>query len=89
MADWVADVMKDNPELTVRIDGHTDNIGTEEYNIKLGEKRAMAARQYLIDQGIAADRISIQSFGYSRPAATNATDWGRARNRRDEFKWAR
>jgi OOP family OmpA-OmpF porin len=85
----IADVMKDNPMLTVRIDGHTDNIGTEEYNMQLGEKRAMAARQYLIDQGVAANRISTQSFGYSRPAATNATEWGRARNRRDEFKWAR
>jgi OOP family OmpA-OmpF porin len=85
----IADVMKENPSLTIRIDGNTDNIGTEEYNMKLGEKRAMAARQYLIDQGIAANRISTQSFGYSRPVATNATDWGRARNRRDEFKWAR
>ncbi len=81
--------MKNNPSLTVRIDGHTDNIGTEEYNMQLAEKRAMAARQFLIDQGVAADRISTQSFGYSRPSATNATDWGRARNRRDEFKWAR
>ena len=85
----IADVMKNNPMLTVRIDGHTDNIGTEEYNMQLGNKRALAARQYLIDQGVAAERISTDSFGYSRPAATNATDWGRARNRRDEFKWAR
>ena len=85
----IADVMKSNPSLTVRIDGHTDNIGTEEYNMQLGNKRAMAARQYLIDQGVAADRISTDSFGYSRPAATNGTEWGRDRNRRDQFKWAR
>jgi len=85
----IADVLKRNPSLTVRIDGHTDNVGSEDYNMKLGEKRASAARQYLLDQGIAADRISTESFGYSRPAATNATEWGRARNRRDEFKWDR
>jgi len=85
----IADVMKSNPSLTVRIDGHTDNIGTEEYNMQLGNKRAMAARQYLIDQGVAADRISTDSFGYSRPAATNGTEWGRDKNRRDQFKWSR
>ena len=87
--DEVAGVMQENPAITVRIDGHTDNVGTEDYNLQLGEKRAMAARQYLIDRGIAEDRISTESFGYSRPAATNSTEWGRARNRRDEFKWTR
>jgi OOP family OmpA-OmpF porin len=87
--DEVAGVMQENPAITVRIDGHTDNVGTEDYNLQLGEKRAMAARQYLIDRGIAEDRISTESFGYSRPAATNSTEWGRARNRRDEIKWAR
>ncbi len=85
----IADVMKDNPRLMIRIGGHTDNIGTEKYNMQLGNKRAMAARQYLIDQGVAADRISTESFGYSRPTATNGTEWGRARNRRNEFKLAR
>ena len=85
----IADVMNNNPSVTVRIDGHTDNVGSEDYNMKLGQKRATAAMQYLIDQGVAADRISTQSFGYSRPAATNATDWGRSRNRRNEFHWAR
>jgi OOP family OmpA-OmpF porin len=85
----IADVMKDNPMLTVRIDGHTDNVGTEEYNMQLGNKRALAAKQFLIDQGVAANRLSTDSFGYSRPAATNSTEWGRARNRRNEFKWAR
>ena len=85
----VAGVMQKNPAIKVRIAGHTDNIGAENYNLQLGEKRAMAARQNLIDRGIAADRISTESFGYSRPAATNSTEWGRARNRRDELKWTR
>jgi OOP family OmpA-OmpF porin len=85
----IADVMKNDSGVIVRINGHTDNIGTEKYNMRLGKNRAMAARQFLIDQGIAAERISTESFGYSRPTATNATEWGRARNRRCEFKWAR
>jgi OOP family OmpA-OmpF porin len=84
----VADVMKQNPGLTVRVEGHTDNLGTVEYNQKLSEKRAMAAKQYLLDQGISEDRISTASFGYSMPAATNETEWGRAENRRVEFKWS-
>lgn len=85
----VAGVMLENPSISVRIDGHTDNIGSEAYNMKLGERRAEAARQFLINRGVPADRLSTESYGYSRPAATNSTDWGRARNRRDEFKWFR
>jgi outer membrane protein OmpA-like peptidoglycan-associated protein len=57
--------------------------------MKLGEKRALAAKKFLVDQGVAADRISTESFGFSRPVATNSTEWGHARNRRDEFKWSR
>lgn len=85
----IADVMQKNPAIMLKIEGNTDIIGTEEYNIKLGEERAMAAKNYLVDQGVAADRISTESFGFSRPVATNSTEWGRARNRRDEFKWIR
>lgn len=85
----IADVMQSDPRVIVRINGHTDNIGTEKYNMQLGHKRAMAAKQFLINQGIATERISTESFGYSRPTATNGTEWGRARNRRSEFKWAR
>lgn len=85
----VAGVMMENPSVTIRIDGHTDNIGGEEYNMKLGERRAEAARQFLMNQGVSAQRLSTDSLGYSRPVATNSTDWGRARNRRAEFKWSR
>ena len=85
----IADVMKQNPDITVQIGGHTDNLGTEMYNERLGDKRATAAKQYLLNQGVSEDRISTASFGYSRPAATNETEWGRAKNRRDEFKWTR
>ena len=85
----IADVMKQNSDITVQIGGHTDNLGTEKYNQVLGDKRAMAAKQFLLDQGISGDRIAASSFGYSMPAATNETEWGRAENRRDEFKWRR
>jgi OmpA-OmpF porin, OOP family len=85
----IADVMKQNPGITIAIEGHTDNVGAEKYNEGLGEKRAMAAKQYLLDQDISEDRISTASFGYSMPAATNETEWGREKNRRAEFKWTR
>jgi outer membrane protein OmpA-like peptidoglycan-associated protein len=61
-------------------------VGTEKYNMELGDKRALAAKNFLVNQGIAADRISTEAFGFSRPVATNSTEWGHAKNRRDEFK---
>jgi len=85
----IADVMKKNPGIMLTIGGNTDIVGTEKYNVKLGEERAIAAKQFLVDQGVAADRIATESFGYSRPVATNSTEWGRAKNRRDEFSWSR
>jgi OOP family OmpA-OmpF porin len=57
--------------------------------MELGQKRALAAKKPLVDQGVAADRISTESYGLSRPVATDSTEWGRARNRRAEFKWSR
>ena len=81
--------LKNNPDISLLIEGNTDSIGAEKYNEKLGEKRAMAAKQYLVDQGIAEDRISTVSLGYSMPADTNDTEGGRAKNRRDELKWSR
>ena len=81
--------MNQNPGITTRVEGHTDNLGTEKYNEGLSDKPAMTAKQYLLDQGISEDRISTASFGYPMPAATNETEWGRAKNRRNEFKWTR
>ena len=81
--------MKQKSDITVQIGGHTDNVGTEKYNETLSGKRAMAAKQFLLDQGISEDRITTTSFGFSLPAATNETEWGRAETRRDEFKWSR
>lgn len=81
----VADVMKENPALNLRIEGHTDSIGTEAYNQGLSERRARSAEQYLIDQGIDASRLSSVGHGFLQPIDTNETAAGRAQNRRDEF----
>ena len=71
-----------NPTLTVTIEGHTDSVGTAEYNLSLGERRANAVRDYLINRGIAMNRMRTVSYGEERPVATNDTDAGRAMNRR-------
>jgi OOP family OmpA-OmpF porin len=70
----------------VAIQGHTDSIGTEAYNEKLGMRRANAVQKYLVDKGIAADTLTTESFGEANPVADNATKEGRAMNRRVEFK---
>lgn len=85
----IADVMQKNPQMTLKAEGHTCNIGAEAYNRGLSDRRAEAAKQYLIERGISERRISIDGFGFSKPAANNDTQWGRERNRRDEFKWSR
>ncbi|HKC57837.1 MAG TPA: OmpA family protein [Vicinamibacterales bacterium] len=71
-----------NPTLNVTIEGHTDSVGTAEYNLSLGERRANAVRDYLLNRGIAAGRMRTVSYGEERPITTNDTDAGRAMNRR-------
>lgn len=75
-----------NPDMRVEIQGYTDNIGSEEYNMKLGEKRAQSVKDYLVSRGVSADRLTTRSFGESQPIADNKTAAGRAINRRVEFK---
>jgi peptidoglycan-associated lipoprotein len=83
--DAVAKVLKSKPETKIQIEGHCDERGTEEYNRALGERRALAAREYLINSGINSDRIFTISYGEDKPAdpAHNEQAW--AKNRRDEF----
>lgn len=69
----------------VEVAGHTDSIGTEEYNMGLSLRRAEAVRSYLIDRGIAADRLTVKGYGESQPIADNATAAGRFKNRRVEL----
>ena len=71
-----------NPMLNITIEGHTDSVGTAEYNLSLGERRANAVRDYLLNRGIAAGRMRTVSYGEERPIADNNSDQGRAMNRR-------
>ena len=82
----IAQVLKDNPHVKkVRIEGHTDDTGTAAYNKKLSKERAAAVRDYLVAQGIEAARLTAEGLGQTRPIADNATDEGKAKNRRVEF----
>ncbi len=74
--------LQSNPDLNVTVEGHCDSTGTVEYNLALGERRANAVRDYLVNRGIAAGRLRTVSYGEERPIADNATDAGRAMNRR-------
>lgn len=78
--------LRQNALAKIELRGHTDNVGTMAYNLQLSRKRAEAVRQYLLDNGVAATRIQAQGYGETKPVASNATDAGRAQNRRTEFK---
>ena len=80
-AEW----LRKSAAMLVLIEGHCDERGTIEYNLALGERRARAARDYLISNGIAAERISIVSFGAERPVCTEATEECWSKNRRAVF----
>ncbi len=83
--DKVADILARYPKTTVTIVGHTDNIGSEAYNQQLSERRARSVMNYLIDRGIAPQRLSAVGRGETQPRATNATEAGRQLNRRVEI----
>lgn len=73
-------------EPKIALSGHCDGIGSDKYNMKLGEKRANIVKDYLVKKGISPDKISVESFGKSKPCADNKTAKGRALNRRTEIK---
>lgn len=75
------------PSVPVEVSGHTDWVASDEYNVTLSANRARAVRQYLVDHGVAADRITAAGYGESRPRDTNETSEGRQRNRRVELTW--
>jgi outer membrane protein OmpA-like peptidoglycan-associated protein len=78
-----APIKAENKGVFFEIEGHTDSTGPEEYNVKLGEERAMAVRNYLaMTHGIALSRISVISYGSSKPVTDNKTRDNRAQNRR-------
>jgi outer membrane protein OmpA-like peptidoglycan-associated protein len=81
----VVTVLKANPGLRVRIEGHTDARGGREYNIDLSQRRANSVMRYLVEKGISAIRLTPVGYGPDRPIETNKTAKGRAKNRRVEF----
>ena len=81
----LAAFLNDNEGVTIRITGHTDNVGTDEFNQKLSEGRANSVKKELIRRGVDPDRIETEGKGESEPVATNDTEEGRQLNRRVEF----
>ena len=79
------DLLERYPQLAIQINGHTDNVGQPEDNLNLSESRAQSVYRYLIDQGIAAERLTFKGYGETKPIASNETKGGRQQNRRTEF----
>ena len=83
--DKVVKWLQENPDIKVEVAGHTDFIGSEEYNQTLSENRAKAVYNYFISKGVSKSRLNYVGYGKTRPIATNKTDEGRAQNRRVEL----
>ena len=75
-----------NPSLTIRVTGHTDNRGSDEYNLALGQRRARSVRDYLVQRGIAASRITLDTKGEEMPSAQGEDESAWGQNRRAEFE---
>jgi OmpA-OmpF porin, OOP family len=84
--DKAVEALKNAPTIHVRVEGHTDSIGSEQYNLGLSQKRAEAVVNYLVGQGIEASRLEPAGYGESEPVASNATQEDRYRNRRVELE---
>jgi len=78
-------VMQENPSMHVVVEGYTDSIGSDAYNLKLSERRAETVRNLMVEKGISASRITTRGFGKANPVADNKTAEGRAENRRVEI----
>jgi outer membrane protein OmpA-like peptidoglycan-associated protein len=84
--DRVANFLNRNSEVRILLEGHTDDVGALDYNVKLSENRSKAVREYLINKNINADRINTQGFGSKNPLINDKTEEARATNRRVEMK---
>ena len=80
-----ADFLKTNPTVDIQVEGHADERGGRQYNLALGERRAKAVRDYLVNQGVEAKRISTISYGNERPVAEGHDDASWSKNRRANF----
>lgn len=81
----IAKFLETYPEIKLKIEGHCDERGSSEYNMALGQKRADAAKDYLVSYGVSRTRMSTMSWGEERPADTGHDETAWAKNRRDEF----
>jgi outer membrane protein OmpA-like peptidoglycan-associated protein len=81
----IAEFLEEQPSIKVEITGHTDNVGSDAYNLDLSKRRAEAVSSYLMKKGVSKDRITTTFYGESRPKDTNDTKEGRQNNRRVEF----
>jgi peptidoglycan-associated lipoprotein len=84
--DSKAAVLLANPAVTLVVTGHTDERGTSEYNLALGQRRAAQVKRYLVGKGVAGERLTTQSLGDSQPAATGSDEAAYQQNRRAEFQ---
>ncbi|MCD6460915.1 peptidoglycan-associated lipoprotein Pal [bacterium] len=84
----VAQWMSVHSKVLLRLEGHCDERGTEEYNLALGERRALAVRELLVAKGVTAERLTTISYGEERPANSEHNEFAWAENRRVEFKLA-
>ena len=83
--DKVVAFMLDNDIKEIEISGHTDNVGSEAYNLELSAGRAKSVVDYLVSKGVIEERLTAQGYGITKPIDTNETPEGRAQNRRVEF----
>jgi outer membrane protein OmpA-like peptidoglycan-associated protein len=81
----VVTILNENPSFKVQIDGHTDEVGKDDYNLDLSNKRAASVKAYLISKGVSESRLSSTGYGETKPVADNKTAAGRAKNRRVEM----
>lgn len=86
MLDQKVAILNANPDLRIRINGHCDERGSDEYNLALGNRRSTAAKNYLVSHGVDASRIETASYGEERPVAMGHDEDSWAQNRRDEFE---
>lgn len=84
--DKVVSLLEDNTDITVEIGGHTDDVGLDQDNMLLSQRRAQAVMNYLVSKGIPADHLKAKGYGETKPIVPNTTEAGRAKNRRTEIK---